>query len=154
MEAHYQWIMLDQMDSTLAQFKKLLRIQHPPRGWIRAIRAALGMNGRQLGTRLGMSAPGVSALETSEANGKVTLNTLRRAAEVLDCTLVYGFAPRTTLRAMVSNQALRIAKRQVVYVSHSMRLEDQLPSQEVLEREIKRVVDELLNKWPRTLWNE
>lgn len=154
MDAHFQWIMLDQMDSTLAQFKKLRKIQRPPRGWIRAIRAALGMNGRQLGARLGMSAPGVSALETSEANGTVTLNTLRRAAEALDCTLIYGFAPRTTLKEMVNKQALRIAKRQVVHVSHSMQLEDQLPSKKVLERETRRVVDDLLKKWPRTLWNE
>ena len=154
MDAHYQSIMLDQMDNTLSRFKKLSDIRCPPKGWVRAIRVALGMNGRQLAMRLGMSLPGAFALETNEANGKVTLNTLRKAAEALDCTLVYGFAPRTTLRKMVHNQAVKIARTQVGYVSHTMQLEDQLPSKKSLEQEIKRVVDDLLNKWPRTLWDE
>ncbi|MFC1619838.1 mobile mystery protein A [Candidatus Neomarinimicrobiota bacterium] len=146
--------MLDQMDNKLSKFKKLSDIRCPPKGWVRAIRVALGMNGRQLATRLGMSIPGVSALETNEANGKVTLNTLRRAAEALDCTLVYGFAPRTTLREMVHKQTLKIARTQVGYVSHTMQLEDQLPSKKTLEKEIKRVTDDLMNNWPRTLWDE
>ena len=62
----------------------------PPKGWIRAIRDAVGMTGGQLASRLGIRPQTVAALEKSEAAGSIQLSTLRRVAEAMDCTLVYA----------------------------------------------------------------
>jgi predicted DNA-binding mobile mystery protein A len=97
----------------------------PRKGWVRAIRDALGMTGAQLGKRLGVTAPAVAALERSEANGTVQLNTLRRAAEAMDCVVVYALIPRTGLNAMVDARARDLARQALGRVSHSMTLEDQ-----------------------------
>src|SRR5262245_27532719 len=69
----------------------------PPRGWVRAIRDALGMSSRQLANRMGQSQPAVTKLERSEASGGARLDSLRRAADALDCDLVYALVPRTSL---------------------------------------------------------
>ena len=65
----------------------------PPRGWLRAIRDALGMTMQQYAGRLGVSQPRIIALEKSEVEDTVTLGTLRRAAAALDCQLVYAVVP-------------------------------------------------------------
>ena len=70
-----------------------VRQSKPVRGWIKAIREALGMTAEQLAKRLGVKQPSVVALEQSEAKGTIELATLRRVAEALDCTLVYALVP-------------------------------------------------------------
>src|SRR3984885_14996073 len=80
----------------------------PPKGWVRAIRDALGMSGVQLAKRLKVSPQTVEAMEKSEAGGTIQLNTLKRAAEALDCTLVYALIPRTSLENTVNNRARQI----------------------------------------------
>ncbi len=85
----------------------------PARGWIRAIRDALGMSSRQLATRMGQSQPAVSQLEHSEVDDRITLATLRRAADALECDLVYALVPRTTLDDTVRRRARSLARRDV-----------------------------------------
>ncbi|GLS32285.1 hypothetical protein SAMN04488498_106230 [Mesorhizobium albiziae] len=53
---------------------------------------------------LGIRPQSVEALEKFEANGSIKLDTLRRAAEALDCTLVYALVPNTSLEAMVCDR--------------------------------------------------
>jgi predicted DNA-binding mobile mystery protein A len=107
----------------------------PVRGWIRAIRDALGMTSHQLAVRMGTSQPAVSQLERSEIDDRVTLATLRRAADALDCDLVYALVPRTTLDEAVRRRARALARRDLAAVDQTMRLEDQaLPADELDSR--------------------
>jgi len=116
----------DRLDANLAELKAVRHFAtRPPRGWIRAIRDALGMSGAQLGRRMGMTAQSVAGLEKSEVDGKIQLDTLRRAAEALDCVVVYALVPRTSLNTMVDERARTLAVRGLDRVSHSMALEDQ-----------------------------
>src|SRR5258708_6384307 len=85
------------LDERLKGLHPTDRFQPPPKGWIRAIRNAFGMSRSQLATRLHVRPQTVDAIEKSEANSSVQLNTLMRAANALDCTLVYAFVPNTTL---------------------------------------------------------
>lgn len=71
----------ERLDAGLAALRPLDRFAVPPKGWIRAIRDAIGMSGPQLADRLGMTAQGLVSVECSEAQGRIQLNTLRRAAE-------------------------------------------------------------------------
>jgi predicted DNA-binding mobile mystery protein A len=126
------------------------RLLVPPKGWIRAIRDALGMSGVQLAKRLKVSPQTVEAMEKSEAAGTIQLNTLKRAAEALDCTLVYVLIPKTSLENTVRNRARQIATAALARVSHTMKLEDQDTGDEDLEA---RIEDYIRHIKDRDLWN-
>lgn len=139
----------ERLDSKLASIKPIERFAMPPKGWIRAIRDAIGMTGAQLGRRLGMTAQGVVSLERSEASGTIQLNTLRRAAEAMDCVLVYALVPKISLTEMVDRRARELALRALRRVSHSMALEDQQVDRD-LEKRIQTYIDTALRD--RDLW--
>jgi predicted DNA-binding mobile mystery protein A len=79
-----------QLEITLQKFRPLLSIPMPPRGWIRAVRDALGMNGRQLADRLNVTRQRAALIEKDELGSSATLKTMRRVAESLDCVFVYA----------------------------------------------------------------
>ena len=97
----------------------------PRGGWTRALREALGMSLADLGDRMGVSATSVLSLERGEREGSVQLGTLRRAAEALDCDLVYALVPRRPLETVVRDRARRKAVVALAPVAHSMLLEQQ-----------------------------
>jgi len=137
------------LDRVLAPFRKVHR-RAPPRGWVRALRDALGMTAEQLGERMGITQPSVQRLEQSEAEGTVQLKTLRRAAEALDCELVYALVPRKTLRETYDAAARAVARRELGRVSHSMALEDQAVEDEEEDERLRRFIAEELD--PREIW--
>ncbi|HVI06036.1 MAG TPA: mobile mystery protein A [Sphingomicrobium sp.] len=139
----------DRLDARLSTIKPIDRFAAPPKGWIRAIRDAIGMTGAQLGRRLGVTAQGVVSLERSEANGKVQLDTLRRAGEAMDCVLVYALVPKTSLNEMVDRRAGELAARSLQRVSHSMALEDQQVDLDLEER-VQTYIETALRD--RNLW--
>lgn len=82
----------------------------PTNGWLRAIREALGMTAAQLGRRLGVSQQRALAMEGAETRGSLTLASLARAAEALDCQLVYALVPRLPLEGLVEERAAARAR--------------------------------------------
>jgi predicted DNA-binding mobile mystery protein A len=122
----------------------------PVRGWIKAVREALGMTTAQLATRLGMKQPSVVALEQSEAKGTIELATLRRVAEALDCTLVYALVPNKPLEATIRDRARAFARRRLGPVEHSMLLEDQSVKGKDAEARLDEIVRETN---PRLFWD-
>jgi predicted DNA-binding mobile mystery protein A len=94
----------------------------------------------------------VDALEQSEATGSIQLKTLRRAAEALDCTLVYALVPKTSLAGAVQDRARKIAVRDLGRVAHTMKLEAQDTGNANLEARIEAYIRDVLKD--RDLWNE
>lgn len=142
------------LDKRFAALRPLLKSQRPPKGWLRAIRGALGMTTAQFGRRLGVSQPWIVELEQSEASGSVTLNTLQRAAEALDCRLVYALVPERPLAETVRERADLIAARLTDAVAQSMRLEDQEVKSKKAAKELHRQQVERLLRRPARLWDE
>src|SRR5450755_849942 len=97
------------LDAQLQRLQPIAAEPRPPRGWIRAIREALGMSTTELAARMGISQSRIPELERGEVAGSVKLDTLGRAANALDCDLVYVLVPRTTLESSVHAQAQRQA---------------------------------------------
>ena len=124
----------------------------PARGWIRAIRDALGMNSRQLAARMGQSQSAVTQLEQSEVSGSARLESLRRAAAALNCDLVYAFVPRTSLDQIVRDKARDLAKHDLAAINRSMQLEDQGLSEAQLDERIDEYAARLIEE--RGLWDE
>ncbi|MGA0608419.1 mobile mystery protein A [Phenylobacterium sp. VNQ135] len=139
------------LDVQLKPLRALDPLIRPERGWIRAIREALGMTTGQFAKRLGVSQPRVAALERAEANEVVTLKSLRHAAEALDCELVYALVPKKPLEDVVRDRARLLADLQLARTNHTMRLENQGVSKQRMERAREALAEELLRN-DRRLW--
>lgn len=147
-------LIIDQLNVTLERFSQVKEVKTPHKGWIRAIRDALGMSGTQLAGRLQVSRPRIPRLEQDELTGSVTLKTMRQAAEAMDCVFVYALVPRTSLDDMIRTQAKKVAGTHLRRTSHTMLLEDQMISNSDQQREYESMVDELVQEMPRELWSE
>jgi len=117
------------LDKHFDEWQQLRALARPPRGWVRAIREALGMSTAVLAARLGTTAGAVTRLEQSEAGDRIRLDTLRRAADALGCDLVYLLIPRRRLTAVVHERARELARLQAAAIEQTMRLEDQATGQ-------------------------
>jgi predicted DNA-binding mobile mystery protein A len=139
------------LDGHFEEWQHLRQLARPPRGWVRAVREALGMSAAALAARLGTTAGAVTRLEQSEAADRIRLDTLRRAADALGCDLVYLLVPRRPLNAIVRDRARELAHRQVSAVEQTMRLEDQATGR---TKEMEdQLASELLERgglWSRT----
>ena len=93
-----------------------------------------------MGQRLGITASGVRKLEQAEAADAITLATLRRMAEALDCELHYALVPRQPLRQMRWQQAQRLAQP-VDALSTSPRDRLEAMAQEILQSSGTRLWD-------------
>ncbi|MDO8703519.1 MAG: mobile mystery protein A [Sulfuricaulis sp.] len=149
----YQKTALEQLDASLAQFVPLRNLQPPKKGWIRAIRDALGMSGRQLGERMDVSKMWVGDMERLEATGATSLKTLRRAAEAMDCVLVYALVPKSSLKETLLKQARRKVRQDMARASHTMALEDQALTQDEAGKATETAAASLLDKIPKTFWD-
>jgi len=143
-----------QLEITLQKFRPLLDIPMPPKGWIRAVRDALGMNGRQLADRLNVTRQRAALIEKDELGSSATLKTMRRVAESLDCIFVYALVPRKSLEHTLHEQAKRVVKKRLIRVRHTMMLENQNLSNNEQEQALNDMVKELIETQPSTLWDE
>ena len=142
-----------QVDEGLAIWRKANLPRRPPQGWIKTIRMALGMTSNALAQRVGdVSDSAIRKLELAEAEDAITLASLRRVAEALDCELQYALIPRLPLKQMLSEQACIVAGKQMERVSHTMALEDQKVRDSVTMAQKKLLVESLLAGSKRRLW--
>ena len=142
------------LDSKIAALPPLQKMQRPHKGWIRAVKEALGMSSKQLAARLGVSAPRITALEKSEVEETVTLASLRRAAEALDCALVYSFVPKGSFEEVLQTRARRIAAEIIGKVDHTMRLEAQNLQSDKLNEEIENLAAQILREQHKIIWDK
>lgn len=119
---------------------------HPGLGWIRMIREALGMSGRELGVRLGVSRQRVDQLEQAEVARTMPISTLDRVAAALGCRVRYVLVPLEPLEQMVRRQALRRAAAAITGPSDG----DDRRQVELLSAKIEVLADALVDQ--RGLW--
>jgi predicted DNA-binding mobile mystery protein A len=141
---------LDRLDERLAPWASLGQAPPPRGGWVRALRQALGMTSPQLAHRLSISRQAVVDLEVREASGKITIAALSRAAEALDCDLVYAIVPRHGLRQMVKRQAKLQAEREL-RSDAGVASPDLSPGE--LKRQIKERAKRIRSRGKRGLWD-
>ena len=144
----------EQLDVTLGRFEPLKTLVPPGKGWIRAIRDAIGMTGEQLAKRLNINKQRVSRIEHDEKLGKIKIETLRNVAEAMDCVFVYGFVPRDSLDQTVKGQAEEIAKKRMARSNQMMRLEKQELSEADKAKAMQTIIDEIVETMPKSLWDE
>lgn len=113
---------LDEYFKALKTEAQLLR-QAPPRGWIRAVREALGMSAVQLAKRLGVSRAAIYQLEERESTRTVSLKQLDRAADAMECDVFYAIVPRGSLEQSIRIRSWTKAEAGLKQANVSMGLE-------------------------------
>ena len=152
MKSRFNNLKQRQLDAVLARWRTAELQSRPPSGWIKAIREALGMPAAYLAKRLGIVPSSLSRLETSEADGTITLSSLRRAAEALGCELQYALVPKQTLEQIIATQADKVAHERIKNVAHTMALEAQATSSDATDIQARELATSLLNGSQRALW--
>ncbi|MCK4609090.1 MAG: mobile mystery protein A [Gammaproteobacteria bacterium] len=150
---NFEHLMLKQLDEQLQDWTKIKTRQPPKKGWINLIRSALGLSSYQLAKKMGVNQSRVIQIETAENNRAITIKTLEKAAEAMNCKLIYGLVPNLSLQNILEEQARKIAKQQLARVSHSMGLEDQSISTDKQQQQYNELVKELLDSRPKKLWS-
>ena len=143
MRPEFKELRVGQLERTLKAFLATTNSPRPPRGWIRAIREATGVKVRELAKRLHRTPSLVLSLEKSEAEDRITLGSLRRAADALGCQLVYALVPKTgSLQGLAEKRTRAKVAENVRAVEHSMALEDQAVGgvNEKIAEETKRIL--------------
>lgn len=114
-------------------------------GWIKYMRQALGLTLSELGKLSSLSTATVAQAERREINGQVSLSTLKKMAEAMDCELVYGFVPKKDLKTMIHDKAVEKARKALNIADLHMKLEDQKVDGDEHER-IERLARKLIEK--------
>jgi predicted DNA-binding mobile mystery protein A len=143
MRSEFRNLLLNQLDRRLEPYRAAHTLSRPAKGWIHAIRQALGVSSGELARRLGTSRQLPLQLEKAEAEDRITLKSLRAMAHALDCELVYALVPNVgTLHALREHRARDEAKQRVLGVEHSMALENQSSGRtdEAIEAETRRLL--------------
>lgn len=140
------------LDRRFETLRPLTSEPRPHKGWIRAIRDAIGMTGADLAARLGVSQQTMAEFESNEQRGTIQLDTLQRVADALGCDLSYYMIPRNDLEDVVRERALEKARSHISRVAHHSRLEDQQLDE---SRELDQLQD-LAERFTdrRGLWSE
>jgi len=147
-------LQIQQIDKRISSFTEAKRYPTPSSGWIRAIRMALGMTLQQLANKLSITKQGVKEMELREAEGAITLKSLREAAKAMDMELVYGFVPIAgTLEKHIEKKSSELAKQIVLRTSNNMKLEDQENSNDRIKKAIQERTAILKHEIPKTLWD-
>ena len=110
------------------------------------------MSSNELASRMGVRQQTISDIERSELHDTIQLNTLERAAQAMNCHLIYALVPDSTLEEAVNIQARRKASQHLESVAHHSRLENQAVDNEELATQIDELAAQLASR--RGLWAE
>ena len=152
MNKQFRDLQTQQMDALLETWRTAQLSARPRSGWVRAIRESLGMSAAAFARRLGMTPVGVRKLESAEASDAITLASLRKLAQALDCELQYALVPRNSLLQQVRDRAEMVARECLRPIAHSMALEDQAVQGPQNKLQLEVAIKDLIEGSRRELW--
>ena len=152
MKKEFKKLMLEQIQDSLNNFLTLADKPVPKKGWIRTIRNALGMTSSALANRLNCSRSNIIKMEQREKKGTISLETLEKVAQAMNYKLVYCLVPIQPLEKQLEDQARLLAKKRILLINHSMKLEQQGLTSKQLKKQEDDLVQELLQGDPKYLW--
>jgi len=136
---------LMQIERRLKSIRVALKDTKVRPGWINYMRQALGMTLQKLAERTKVSKSTIAQAERGEAKGKITIETLKKMAEAMECEFVYAFVPKKTIKITLKEKALEKAKRILLEADTHMTLENQRVEQDIKAR-VERLADTLIVK--------
>jgi predicted DNA-binding mobile mystery protein A len=151
MNSVFQQLLRDQIDAKTRLFAKV-GTETPSGGWIRAAREALGLSGRLLAARLGITQASLNGFEKRELAGTASLASLRKIARAMDCDLVYAIVPRKPVTKLLEERARLVATQNIDRINQSMALEQQANSAIYRKKMIRAEMKRLIEEAPGELW--
>ena len=147
-------LLIEQLDQKLEAFSKTKEIIIPERGWINTIRTTFNMTMAQLGSKLKITRQGVKRIEESEANGTITINSLKDVANALEMKFVYGFIPKEgSIENLINLKAEKLARKIVLRTNQNMKLENQGISEDKIDASIIDLANEIKREMRKSLWD-
>jgi predicted DNA-binding mobile mystery protein A len=144
---------VNQIERLLKPWRTLLYKQHRRNNWLKTIRETLGISATYLADKMKVSQANISIIEKSEINDNITLKSLKKYAQAMDCELVYAIVPKSPLNGLLEDRARKVARKRLEPVAHSMSLEDQSVDKGDLKARYEQMIKELLIGDPKHLWN-
>ena len=142
-----------QLKTYISTSLKVGRIPLPAQGWIRTIREYYGMSVAMLAKRVGLVKSRVTVIEKAELERRITVETLAKFAEALNCDLVYMLVPKEDPEQFLKQHAEIKANVMIERLRKTMDLEDQGISEKEIARHKKEFIETLL-KNPKSIWRE
>ena len=133
-----------QLDRTLNALRKVTTIN----------KENLGMTVMQLAKRLGTKGSRITEIEMRELNGGITLRSLMKTAEALNCKLFYVLIPEKPLQTIVEEQAKKQIIKNSKSVCQSMELEGQGLDDDRMKDFIEVQAEEMLHNKISKVWEE
>lgn len=152
MDSKMKALRRDQLDKFFQANRDSLKSDRPKKGWIREIRESLGMSMEALGKRMGVIKQRIERMERDEADSKVTIESMEKVAEALDCEFVYFLVPKQTLTGTMTEEAIRVADNEISALNKTMTLEKQRVASATLTLKRNEMVSELMKNYDRKLW--
>lgn len=147
-------LLFQQINIKIVGIAPMRKVVMPAKGWVNAIRSAIGMSMQQLANKLNVSKQAVADIEKREKEGAITIKSLREVANSMDMELVYAFVPKDgSLEALIERKATAIATTIVMRTANTMQLEDQANSKKRLQAAIKERAEAIKNDMPKFLWD-
>ena len=144
-----------QLDKSLSKIVEASKIHNKnQKNWLSVIRQALGMTASQLARRIGVSPAAIKKAEKNEELGTISINTMRKMAEHLECDFVYFLLPKEeSLTKTVEKKALEYSKKILNQVSHTMILEEQGINEDEKNQQLKEIFQELISSQNSRIWD-
>lgn len=142
-----------QLDRFFTQLKTL-NLRTPKKGWIKEVRESLGMSMKDLADRLGTIKQRIERIEKDEVASKVSLETMKKTAEAMNCDFIYFVVPKNSLEETLKDQGLKAAQKILKQVGKTMALEAQSTSTLSQKKLIENLAQEMLLNEDRKIWKE
>jgi len=136
---------LNQIEKRLKKLRRVIDEAQVSPGWIYYMRHALNLTLEKLAKRANLSKATVQQIEKREAQGRITLGTLKKLAYAMDCEFIYAFVPKSELKAFLFEKAYKKAECIIKNADIHMTLEDQKVL-EGIEQRIKRLAHDLMTR--------
>ncbi len=144
-----------QLDNRLKRIINIKGEDIPAQGWVKAIRESLGIPATLLAKKLGISQPTLSELEKYEAKGSITINSLKKMADALNCDLKYFIIPREPYKSfedIIDRQIDKAVKKELNDLNQTMLLENQALSQKEMNYQMDIVRRKMKDKITSKIW--
>jgi predicted DNA-binding mobile mystery protein A len=87
-------LFLRKLDVEMRPFRLAGRTKNPTSGLLRAVRQGLGIPTAEVSQKMGARRNAAFDIEVSELRGTISLKSMSRMAEAMDCKVVYGVVPK------------------------------------------------------------
>ncbi len=124
--------------------------------WIKAVRNSLGITTRQLATLMKVGQNSITQIEAGEKKQSISLKNLVKAAEAMDCEVIYMIVPKAPYQSfneLLEKKSYDLALKISKGISHSMNLEQQNVPDTVTQNQIKDLALELKQNLDSRIWS-